>query len=138
MNWLEQPDPEESNDQGGDKAVSSFPVLTYSVPVLLVVFVLGRLLGFGVTFGVTIYFYLMVNLFAIRNHWQLRTFYWFWLAILFVMALEMPIVLMVKWPHYWVPAVALIPVLFAGYLIASGAIQLAEKLFGKPILEEDE
>jgi hypothetical protein len=45
---------------------------------------------------------------------------------------------MIKWPPGWVPAVALLPIALAGYLIAIGAIRFVERFIVKAVPPDEE
>lgn len=55
-----------------------------------------------------------------------------------VLTLELPVVLTIKWPHKWVPAVELLPIGLAGYLIAIGAIRFVERFIVKSVPPDEE
>lgn len=117
---------EEETDEQGPTRLTAFYIAVSLVPVIVLFSYLGKF-----NLGLNVFLLLSVNTLAIRTHWQLRNYYWLWLAIFLVMTLELPVVLLTRWPHHWVPAVVLLPIAVAAYFIASGAIQFAEKLLGK-------
>jgi hypothetical protein len=65
---------------------------------------------------------------AIRIRWDLRHRVWFWGIIVLWMALHIPLFLIVRWPHGWVPAIVMAPVAVVDCLIFLGVVQLVEKL----------
>ena len=67
---------------------------------------------------------------AIKIRWQLRKRVWFWAIIGFVLALHVPLILMVRLPQRNVPTLFYtMPLGIADFLIISGALGLAERLF---------
>ena len=82
--------------------------------------------------GLNVSLSLGVNLFAVRLCWDLRQRVWFWCVIVVVLACHIPLVLMIKWPHEWVPAVALLPIGLADLLVTVGAVRLVQKLIKDP------
>ena len=76
---------------------------------------------------------------AIKVRWYLRKHIWFWAIILIVLALHVPLVLMVQWPQGKGPTLFYtMPLGIADFLIISGALTLAEKLFSKHSALDDE
>jgi len=72
---------------------------------------------------------------AIRLQWGLRKYGWFWATVLVVLLLHVPLLLMVHWPRSNVPAIAYsLPLGITDFLLISGAIRIAEKLFFKGTL----
>jgi hypothetical protein len=72
-----------------------------------------------------------VLLFAIKIRWHLRKHIWFWAIIAVVLALHIPLVFMVRWPHGLPTLFYTMPLGIADFLIISGALRLAENLFSK-------
>jgi len=69
-------------------------------------------------------------LFAIKLRWHLRKHIWFWAVIVVILALHIPLVFMVRRPQGNVPTLFYtMPIGIADFLIISGALRLAEKLF---------
>jgi hypothetical protein len=73
-----------------------------------------------------------VVLFAIKLRWYLRKHIWFWAIISVILALHIPLVFIVRWPQGRAPTLFYtMPLGIADFLIISGALRLAEKLFSK-------
>jgi hypothetical protein len=73
-----------------------------------------------------------VIIFAIKLRWHLRKHAWFWAIIALILALHVPLVFMVQWPHGNVPTIFYaMPIGIADFLIISGALRLAENLLSK-------
>ena len=69
-------------------------------------------------------------IFAIKLRWHLRKHLWFWAVIGFILALHAPLVRLVRWPQGSTPTLFYtMPFGIADFLIISGALGLAEKLF---------
>jgi hypothetical protein len=90
--------------------------------------------------GFTISLVLGMVILAIKLRWNLRKYAWFWVAIALVLALHIPFLFIVRWPQTNVPTIVFsLPLGIADFLLISGAISLAEKLFsmGHSDHEED-
>jgi hypothetical protein len=76
---------------------------------------------------------------AVRLRWKLRRYAWFWGTIALVLLLHIPFLFLVHWPESRVPTIAYsLPLGIVDFLLTSGALGLAEKLFSKgPPLDED-
>jgi hypothetical protein len=78
-------------------------------------------------------------LFAIKLRWHLRKHIWFWAVIVVILALHIPLVFMVRRPQGNVPTLFYtMPIGIADFLIISGALRLAEKLFSTGSSSNDE
>ena len=76
---------------------------------------------------------------AIKLRWHLRKHLWFWAVIVFILALHIPLVLIVRWPQGNVPTLFYtMPLGIADFLIILGALRLAEKFFLKGSSPTDE
>jgi hypothetical protein len=64
----------------------------------------------------------------------LRNRFWFWLVIVFVLALHIPLLFFVRWPegyHGWLPAIGTLPIGLADVLIILGVVGFVEKFIVK-------
>jgi hypothetical protein len=78
-----------------------------------------------------------VLLVAIKIRWHLRKHLWFW-AIIAVILLHVPLVFVVRRPQGNVPTLFYtMPIGIADFLIISGALALAEKLFSRDCPSSD-
>jgi hypothetical protein len=78
-------------------------------------------------------------LLAIKLRWHLRKHLWFWAVIGFILALHIPLVRLVRRPQGNTPTLFYtMPFGIADFLIISGALGLAEKLFSKGSSATDE
>jgi hypothetical protein len=82
-------------------------------------------------FGRAVCFDLAAVLVAIRLRWDLRGRAWFWGTIVFLLALHVPILLIIRWPEGWVPGAVALPFAAIDCAIILGSLRLAEKLFSK-------
>jgi len=76
-------------------------------------------------------------LFAIRVRWDLRRRFWFWCIIVLVLLLHIPLILHARWPHGWVPGIALLPTVLADCLIILGIVRFVEKYVVRASSSED-
>ena len=97
-------------------------IFAITLPVLIFFTHLGKT-DMGLNVGIC----LGVNMFAIKLRWDLRKYFWFWGVIALLLAIELPLVLKIQWPHEWVSKMTLLPIGLGGLLIAIGAIRLVEK-----------
>lgn len=96
-------------------------------PVFLFFLYLGK-----AELGFTVLIVLGCVAIAIRLRWGLRRHAWFWLTIALIVVLHIPFLSFVRWPHTNIPTIAFsLPFAMAEFLLISGAISLAEKLFSK-------
>ncbi|MGI9101664.1 MAG: hypothetical protein ACR2IF_04380 [Terriglobales bacterium] len=80
--------------------------------------------------GLAVAIVLAVVLVAIKLRWKLRKHIWFWAIIAIVVALHVPLFRMVRWPQGSAPTLSYtMPFAIVDFLIISGALSLAEKLF---------
>jgi hypothetical protein len=89
--------------------------------------------------GFTVAIILALVVLAIKLRWNLRRHGWFWVTIVVVLALHIPLIFLVRWPQTHVPTIAYsMPLGVADFLAISGALSLAEKLFSKDSSSNDE
>ena len=94
-------------------------------PVFLLFIFLGK-----PEMGLTVDIVLGMIILAIKLHWNLRGHVWFWATLAVVLALHVPLFLFVHWPDSKVPTLMYtMPFGVADFLIISGVIRLAEKVF---------
>jgi hypothetical protein len=90
--------------------------------------------------GFTAALALAMVIFAIRLRWNLRVHAWFWVTIAIILTLQIPLLFIVRWPQTNIPTIAFaMPIGIADFLLISGAISLAEKVFSRgPSSDEEE
>ena len=132
--WLDDDSEDERDEDQGPTRMTAFYIGIALLPLWFLFSHLGKFY-----LGLNVCFCLSVNAIVIRTRWELKKYVWFWVVMALIVALELPIVLTVKWPeHQWVPAVSLLPIALAAYLVAMGAIKLVEKFMVKdPPSDED-
>jgi hypothetical protein len=98
-------------------------------PVYLVFYLLNK-----EEMGRSVFIVLGMTMLAIRIRWDLRNRFWFWLVIVFVLALHIPLLFFVRWPegyHGWLPAIGTLPIGLADVLIILGVVGFVEKFIVK-------
>jgi magnesium-transporting ATPase (P-type) len=122
------PKPKEPADYTGLKIVA----------ILAPVFFLITFLA-NADMGLTACIILGMITLAIKIRWNLRKHLWFWAIIVFVLALHVPLVFMVRWPQGKVPTLFYtMPIGIADFLIILAVVGLAEKFFSKDSSSNDE
>lgn len=82
--------------------------------------------------GFTTVLVLGMIILAIKLRWKSRIHSWFWPTIILVLLLHVPFVFLVHWPQSKTPTIAYsLPLGIVDFLLISGALGLAEKLFSK-------
>lgn len=105
--------------------------------ILLPVFIFFRHIG-RIDLGLNAFICLGVTLLVIRIYWNLRKLFWFWLVIIVILALHVPLALRIQWPHGWVPGIVLLPIGLADLLIYVGAIKFVERFIVKAPPSDEE
>jgi hypothetical protein len=104
------------------------------LPMLLIFIYLGK-----ADMGLAVFIVLGVGIVAIKIRWNLRKHIWFWAIIAIILALHVPLVFIVRWPQGSVPTLFYtLPFGLVDFLIISGALKLAEKLFSNSSSSSDE
>jgi hypothetical protein len=117
----EQPPAKKSTDYTG----------TLIGAMLLPVFFLFAYLG-KAEIGFTVCLVLAMIMIAIKLRWRLRKYVWFWTTIALILLLHIPLFFIVRWPQTNIPTIFYsMPLGIMDFLLISGAIGLAEKLFLK-------
>jgi hypothetical protein len=89
--------------------------------------------------GLTVGICLGINLLVIRLYWKrLGKRAWFWCVIVLILALHLPLIFKVQWPHEWVPGIALLPMGLADLFIYVGVIWLIQKFITKDAPYDEE
>jgi hypothetical protein len=79
--------------------------------------------------GFTVVLILGLIVLAIKLQWKLRKHVWFWVTIAVVLAIQVPLILIVRWPETRVPTIAYsMPLGIADFLVISGALALSKML----------
>ena len=72
----------------------------------------------------------MVSL-AITMRWKLRTHGWFWITIIILAVLHLPLILFIPWTTKWIPAVLIAPIGIADLYAMLWAISVVGKFMGE-------
>jgi len=130
-------DPEVEKKELEVQEDSNGKALLVLLAILLPVYFLVRHVA-GPDMALTTFMCFAVILVAIGICWDLRAHLWFWGIMLLVMALHVPLVLLVQWPHNWIPGLALLPIGLVDVLIVVKAVRFAEKFMLKSALPDEE
>ena len=136
-NSIDEGKPEEQESaEEGNSGGKIFLVLV-AIP-LLVFFLFDRTVG--PEMGLTASLCSATILIAIGICWDLRDRWWFWAVIAIVVAIHAPLVLFVRWPHQWIPGLALAPIGFADCIIVVKFVRFVQKYIVKytPPSNEDD
>jgi hypothetical protein len=130
MNLFDSEAPKEKNPTDWSGTIIGVMLL----PVFFVFVFLGKAeLGFNVMLV------LGLVMIAVRLRWKLRRYAWFWVTIAFVLLLHIPFLFLVHWPQSKVPTIAYsLPLGIADFLLISGAISLAQRVFAKNGADDEE
>ena len=113
---------------------TGYKILAILLPVLFLFIYLGK-----VDMGLAVCLVFGVILVAIKFSWNLRKHTWYWAIIVFILALHVPLVAIVRLPQGSVPIIVYaMPLGIADYLIISGAVRLAQRFFSKDSSSDDE
>lgn len=105
--------------------------------ILAPVFLLVTLLA-NADLALSCFIVLGIIMIAIKIRWHLRKHIWFWAIIALILALHFPLVFVIRWPQGHAPTLFYtMPLGIADFLIISGALGLAEKVFSKDSSEDD-
>jgi hypothetical protein len=100
-------------------------VAALAAPVFFLFVYLGK-----AEMGFTVGLVLCMAMIAIKLRWKWRGQTWFWVTIALILAIHVPFLFIVRWPQTNVPRIAFsIPLGITDFLLISGALRLAEKLF---------
>jgi hypothetical protein len=123
-------DQEESEEQESEAAESGNSIAYLIVLATLPVMIFFTLIG-KTDLGVSAAFCLFMNILAVGMCWDLRRRWWFWAVVVLVLALHVPVILMIKWPHWWVSRFALLPIGLADMLVTVGVVRFVQKFIVK-------
>jgi hypothetical protein len=63
--------------------------------------------------------------------WRLKQHGWFWLTMIVLAALHVPLILFVPWTTKWVPALAIIPIGIADLYLMLWVLSVVGKFMGE-------
>lgn len=82
--------------------------------------------------GFTTCIVLGVFIVTVRFRWGLRRHAWFWATVILMLALNVPLLFIVRWPQSSLPAVVYaFPLAVVDLLVVMSALSLAERVFSK-------
>jgi hypothetical protein len=70
----------------------------------------------------------LVFLIVMKVRWELKGHPWFWITIVALLALHVPLIILVAWTSSWIPAVGIWPLAVLDCATILGCIALVEKL----------
>jgi hypothetical protein len=70
---------------------------------------------------------------AIIMRWKLKRHVWFWITMIVLAALHVPLILFIPWTTKWIPAFVIIPIGMADLYIMLWVISVVAKSKGEPI-----
>ncbi len=73
---------------------------------------------------------------AIAMRWKLRGHFWFWITMIVLAALHVPLLLLVPWTTRWVPAFVIIPIGMADLYLMLLVLSVVGKLMEGPKASE--
>jgi hypothetical protein len=125
---IEEPKERPPTDYTGPKIVAIL------APVFFLFVYLGK-----AEMGFTVIIVLGMTMLAVKLRWRLRKHVWFWAIIVFILALHVPLLLLVRWPQGKTPTIAYsMPLGILDFLLIMGAIGFAERFFPKGSSSDDE
>jgi hypothetical protein len=75
---------------------------------------------------------------AIAMRWRLRRHVWFWITMIFLAALHLPLILFVPWTTKWVPAVVIAPFGIADLYAMLWVLSGVGKFMAEPMATKNE
>jgi hypothetical protein len=127
-------DNESSSEPQGRTDYTGPIIVAMLAPVFFCFFYLGK-----ADIGFTVCIVLGMVMLAIKLRWKLRRQAWFWVTIALILVLHIPFLFIVRWPQTNIPTIAFsLPLGIADFLLISGAISLAEKVFSKGNFSDEE
>ena len=137
MALLDEAEPEKHEDESEEQTDSGGKVFVIlAVIILTVFFSLNHFVG--AEFALTATLCVATTLVAIGICWDLRRRLWFWGVIVFMMGLHAPLVLMVRWPHQWIPGIALMPIGIVDCMVMVGIVRFIQKSVVKDVPPDEQ
>lgn len=123
----------ESPQEKGPTDSSGLIIVAIVAPVFFFFVYLGK-----AEMGFTACLVLGVSILAVKLRWKLRRHAWFWPTIGLVVLFHIPLLFLVHWPQSHAPTIVYsLPLGIADFLLVSGAISLAQKVFSKSGSSDD-
>uniref|UniRef100_E6QP31 Transmembrane protein n=1 Tax=mine drainage metagenome TaxID=410659 RepID=E6QP31_9ZZZZ len=71
--------------------------------------------------------------FAVRGRWELRGHWWFWVTVVAIVCLHVPLILFIPWKAGWIPAPITMLACLVDLAALFGIFGLVEKLMSGPV-----
>jgi hypothetical protein len=78
----------------------------------------------------------MISL-AITMRWKLRTHGWFWITLIILAVLHLPLILFIPWTTKWIPAVLIAPIGIADLYLMLWVLSVVGKFMGEQKTTEE-
>ena len=114
------------SDKNGLTDYTGIQILALLLPVMIFFTLLGR-----DDIGRAVAVSLGAIMVAIKMRWDLRKSVWFWVIIVSVLLIHIPVFLLVHWPNGRVPPLVMLPLAFGDCLIVLGTVKVVEKYIVK-------
>lgn len=129
----EQNDGEREPEKNSSGNYLSLIIFACTLPVLWYFSHIGKT-DLGLSIGIC----LAMNVVAVGMCWDLRRHWWFWVVIVLVLTLHIPVVLMIPWPNVWVSKFTLLPIGLTDLVVTVGVVRLVQKFIVKSASPEEE
>ena len=67
---------------------------------------------------------------TIAMRWKLKRHVWFWITMVILVALHVPLILFVPWTAKWVPVIVIIPIGIADLVAMLAIVSVVRKFVG--------
>lgn len=104
---------------------SAYLAMLIALPVFLLFCFLGKWeigIGAWICAGLVIL--------VVRQRWDLRRHFWFWMVVALAILLQIPVVLLIPWNNRSLTGISLLPVGLLDYGLVYGCIKLVEWAIG--------
>ena len=79
--------------------------------------------------GWNAWLFTMILVGIVRVRWELRGYIWFWLTVVGLLGLHVPLILWAPWTNVNYLGMAMAPVILVDFAVVYGVIKIAEMLF---------
>lgn len=77
-------------------------------------------------------FSVSIIIIAVAMRWKLAGHVWFWITMLSLAALHVPLILFIPWTTKWIPVLVIIPIGIADLYAMLWVVSVVVKFMGKP------
>lgn len=126
----------EGQGADGENTASGKAFLAFMAILVPLYFLVNHFWGGDI--ALTVYMCLAISMVAIGMCWDLSKHLWFWVVIALLLALHVPLILIVKWPHYWIPGIALLPIGLVDLFITVKVVRFVQKYIVKSPAPDEE